>query len=226
MAKINFNFVLKDKRRFFDRAHAESVLSKGEKNFLASSGAYIRKVAIRSLKRVGKKGQPSRPGTPPKHRMPGDSEALRRIEFRLNEDNKSVDIGPVHLPRTRTNPTTPQLHEFGGTIGKFEWRLSPSNDTKWMFEPENAAKYAGLIRAIKRWKSYQSKANDKGRKFGKKKPKLASDFGLTVEKRQAAYPARPFMNPALRKGEPKIREILKQEMVKQMRRDKKFLEGK
>lgn len=226
MAKINFNFVLKDKRRFFDRAHAESVLSKGEKHFLASSGAYIRKVAIRSLKRVGKKGQPSRPGTSPKHRMPGDSEALRKIEFRLNEDDKSVDIGPVHLPRTRTNPTTPQLHEFGGTIGKFEWRLSPKGDTAWMFEPQNAAKYANLSRAIKRWKSYQAKVNDKGIKFGKKKPKLASDFALTVEKRQAAYPARPFMNPALRKGEPKIREILQQEILKQMKRDGKFLEGK
>lgn len=226
MANMKFDFFLPDKRNFFDRKRAEEVLTKGEKHALASIGAYIRKVAMRSIKRVGKKGNPSKPGTPPKHRMPGDAEGLRKIEFRLNETDKSVDVGPVHLPRSRTNPTTPQLHEFGGTVGKVEWRLTPTDDTKWMFEPENAAKYAGLSKAIKKWKGYQARQAKKGKKFGKRKPKLATDFGLKAERRQAAFPARPFMKPALIKGEPKIRELLTKEIVKDLKRNKNWLKKK
>ncbi len=212
---FDFNFVLKDKSRFFDRAHAKSKLTKLQISVLASVGAYTKTTMQRTLKRVGKKGNPSKPGTPPKHRMPGSAEGLRKIEFRLGKDDKSVKVGSVHLPRTRRKPTTPELHEFGGIVGTVEYRLTPTNETKWMFDPKNVAEYAGLQRSIRNWKAYEKRsAGNHNKKFGKKNPKTIDDFGLKLEKRQAMYPQRPFLSTGLSKAEKKFPEIVRKEFLK------------
>jgi hypothetical protein len=90
------------------------------------------------------------------------------------------------------------LHEFGGTVSRIVNRLSPKGETKWMFEPENAAKYIGLQKAIRKYERYQSQRSLRvGKKPGK--IKTLDDFGLEVQTRPAAYPKRSFMEAGLKK---------------------------
>ena len=120
---IGFSLKFSDKNRFLDRKVLDDVISNAERKFLMDSGAWVRKVARNSIRKVGKKGKPSEAGTPPKWRV-GKDDGLRRIWFVLASDNKSVDIGPVkYNGQMYGSMTVPQLHEFGGRVQGVQYEI-------------------------------------------------------------------------------------------------------
>lgn len=99
---------------FFDRAIVRQKLGEKQAKFLRNAGGYAQKTAQRSMRRVGKKGAPSKAGMPPKYH--GGTPSLRTILYGLDPSRGSMVIGPVLLNGSRNrNPTIPALHEFGGT---------------------------------------------------------------------------------------------------------------
>jgi hypothetical protein len=98
---------------FFDRAVVRKRIGEQRARFYRNAGGYARTVARRSMRRVGKNGRPSQPGTPPKHH--GGDPSLRTILYGFDPSRHSILIGPVLLNGSRRmNPTIPRLHEFGG----------------------------------------------------------------------------------------------------------------
>ena len=115
------------KKSFFDRP--EIIARIGEKNATAlrNSGGYMQKTAQRSMRRVGKKGRPSKPSMPP--RWHGATPSLRTILYAMEGPNRAV-IGPVRLNQKayygdgmRTG-AVPTVHEKGGEMGHRE-KLKP-----------------------------------------------------------------------------------------------------
>ncbi len=116
------------KKMFFDRAKVQAALTKQRHKFLGNVGGYVRKTAIRSMRRVGKRGKPSRPGQPPKFH--GDEQfSLRKILYGFDAIRQSVVIGPVkgnkktYVGGVLLPGTVPNLHEFGGRVGIREKRV-------------------------------------------------------------------------------------------------------
>lgn len=188
--QANMFFSSADKRRFFDRQETLNRLGKNKTKVLGMVGANVRITIQQSLKRA-KNEKPSRPGSPPKQRLPGD-DGLRKITYNLSDDEQSVNVKVIKWNRPKQNYNVPAIHEFGGTAGKEQYRLSPKGDTKWMFEPENAAKYIGLQKSIRDFERYSKRAARRKR-WGKEKPKTMDDFNLVSEFRRASYPRRSFM---------------------------------
>jgi len=182
-------FQSSDKSRFFDRPEVLARIGKGKVKALNKAGGACRKTIQQGMRRATS-DKPSKPGSPPKQRRAGD-DGLRKIMYSLQPDGDTVKLTVVKWNGAKGGANPPQLHEFGGMAGKATWRLSPTGETRWMFEPENAAKYVGLQKMIRKWDRYKDKRK---MKIGKgKNAKTISDFGLRTEFRQAVYPKRSFM---------------------------------
>lgn len=182
-------FQASDKNRFFDRPQVLAEIGKGKTKALGKAGAACRKKIQQGMRRATN-SSPSKPGSPPKQRISGD-DGLRKIMYSLEPDGNTVKLTVSKWNGAKGGANQPQLHEFGGMGGKVIYRLSPTGDTRWMFEPENAAKYIGLQKMIRKWERFEDKRK---MKIGKgKKAKTIADFGLHNELRQAAYPKRSFM---------------------------------
>lgn len=197
LIKTDMFFSSKDKNFFFDRPHVLTQLDSGKAKALGKAGANCRKKIQQGLLRA-KNSSPSRPGTPPRQRLPGD-DGLRKITYNFVPAEDTVVLKVVKWNERKGSPyNQPALHEFGGTVGKVTNRLSPKGETKWMFQPENAAKYIGLQKAIRKYERYQ---NQRSLRIGKKagKVKTLDDFGLEVQIRPASYPKRSFMQSGLKK---------------------------
>jgi hypothetical protein len=195
--KADMYFSSKDKNFFFDRPQILNHLDTAKAKLLGKAGANCRKKIQQGLIRA-KSGTPSKPGTPPRQRLPGD-DGLRKITYNFLPAESTVVLKVIRWNERKGSPyNQPALHEFGGTVSRIVNRLSPKGETKWMFEPENAAKYIGLQKAIRKYERYQSQ---RALKVGKKpgKIKTLDDFGLEVQARPAAYPRRSFMATGLKK---------------------------
>jgi hypothetical protein len=131
------------KGRFFDRARVVKLLDEAELRSLSRVGAFVRTRAQSILRYRDKSSPPGQPPSVhrheefqrvqvvPKGRNPWKASHARPasqfkelIFFALDESNKSVVIGPALLNGGRTNPTVPELHEFGGEITVEEVQLS------------------------------------------------------------------------------------------------------
>lgn len=115
---------------FFDRANVRRAVDRAKKRPLIKGGAFIRRAARSSLKKVRrpKKGfsknektaarqrarvsDPSPAGQPPKSRSSEPN--LRTIFFVWDRQSESVVVGPVVLPSRSTDRTAPDLQEHGG----------------------------------------------------------------------------------------------------------------
>lgn len=202
--KMTFNLGFSSKQRFFDRAIADAI-EPSFKEYLSASGAYIRKVAQRSLRRAGKKKKPSPPGQPPRHHFPSSNEALRRIFFVVSADGMSVDIGPVRYNRLRRAPA-PRVNEYGESVRYTENNFTPARESVRVaifVDPKSEE--------IKRVLKYMANRRKKSgvRVFAMNRMFEDKDFTLTTETITAKYPARPFMGPALEstKTQAKLKEI-------------------
>ena len=146
-------FQSSDKSRFFDRPEVLARIGKGKVKALNKAGGACRKKIQQGMRRATS-DKPSKPGTPPKQRRAGD-DGLRKIMYSLQPDGDTVKLTVVKWNGAKGGANQPQLHEFGGMAGKATWRLSPTGETRWMFEPENAAKYVGLQKMIRKWDLYK-----------------------------------------------------------------------
>ncbi len=189
---------------------------------LSQLGAFIRQTAIRSIRRVGKKGKPSAPGRPPKQRSDNDFVSLRNIQFYYVPFKQSVVVGPVALNVHRWfhaaggTPTTgtgefgpgavPRVLEHGGFIGVHEEQLS--NGT-WV--PIGRNRYAKVAeRLVPVWKATPAeKSQSLGVHTTMKNGKAVNFYRIPVGAKQrvrfVAIAPRPFMEPAARKELEKIR---------------------
>lgn len=205
-------------RYFFDRAEVLGALHRLEHRGLSRSSLLVRTTAIRSIRRVGAarprlriqtqnpnvllsvllqrpglrphtaralrqrlaeiqnpQNYASAPGTPPHTHVPH----AHMLGFRRNLYNAmdpSMTSAVVGPARRGRNWTIPHLHEFGGVRTLREVVYRPS--AQWRT-------------VITRWQS-----GDQA---------VAGNWAATGRTRQANYPARPFMLPALQRCLPRIR---------------------
>lgn len=123
---------VKMKKFFFDTLAVERRLGQTRARTLNKLGAYSRKVAMRSMRRVGKKGKPSAVGQPPRYH--GGDPSLRTILYAMDPVSESVIIGPIKFNQKfyygnhLRSGTIPSLHEVGGVLGIREKRVG----TEWV----------------------------------------------------------------------------------------------
>ena len=190
-------FSQSDKDMFLDRDRVINKLAKGKHKALFKAGATCRKKIQQGMTRA-KSAKPSRPGTPPRQRMAGD-DGLRKITYNFVPEKDTIVLKVIRWRDRKYSPyNQPALHEFGGMAGRIQQRLTPKNDTRWMFEPKATSKYIGLQKSIKAWERYSKNRPLRIGKSGKK-VKTLDDFNLVYESRQAAYPRRSFMQTGLQK---------------------------
>jgi hypothetical protein len=158
-------------KAFLDRKAVQDAVGKGAAQALNQYGYVVRTHARKSMR--PKKG-PSAPGTPPhahgKRKGVGRGPLLKKFLFsEFDLTTKSMVIGPSLLLGSKFR--VPELHEHGGSITK-KVRVPPPPRTPPLTQRQKDAYAAGV-------------------KSGRIVPKR---HYIQVTK---AYPARPFMRPAL-----------------------------
>lgn len=102
------------KSMFLDSRKIESAVDRAKMRNLTKAGGYTRRVAKSLLRKRGKPGQVSAPGTPPLQHT-----GLLRggVFYGVDRAAESVVVGPTLKPRKGSgNLTPPQVLEFGGTV--------------------------------------------------------------------------------------------------------------
>ena len=102
------------KGMFFDRRGINTAMDRMKSRFLDRAGAYVMKVARRSIKSSDK---PSQPGEPPHGH--NDQQLGRNIYFGLDRTTQQCVIGPINLRTKGARPvrgTIPRTLERGGQI--------------------------------------------------------------------------------------------------------------
>lgn len=107
------NVSLKQVKAIFNDQLVASKMQTATAKALKRAGAFVQRTARRSMRKVGKKGLPSRPGKPPKVRR-GDIK--RHLYFVVDREIQTVVIGPVKLP---WGNDAPKILEHGGPQ---EWK--------------------------------------------------------------------------------------------------------
>lgn len=98
------------KSGFFDRSKVLAAMDEATHVALLKAGAWVRKVAQRSMRY---RKTASAPGTPPSARSGQEGSLLRRfLFFAYDEPAKQVVVGPLRLG---AEADVPRLHEYGGT---------------------------------------------------------------------------------------------------------------
>lgn len=106
------DLTFKAKKFFFDRLKVQAQIGQRRARFLRNAGSYTQRTAQRSMRRVGKKGKPSAPGTPPKWH--GDANfSLRKIYYVYDRLIDGMLVGPI-IGNSKQRPTVPELQEKGG----------------------------------------------------------------------------------------------------------------
>jgi hypothetical protein len=204
------------KVNFFDRQKVIALTDEVTRKGLSGSAAYVRRVAINSMRRDRTKAQnPAAPGRPPKFRADDESVSLRNIQFFYEESSKSAVVGPIKLNQHQYGDdgvlqigTVPAVHEFGGTAGIRE-RLVPFTFAE-AFRRYGAAVGKAFLAtghalprpAAERVYGKQARYRIDESAGGTWVPVGRSGRRRTViaRTRTARYPARPFMWPALQKA--------------------------
>ena len=130
----------------------ERVLRKvghARRRILFKAGGLVRRIAERSIRKVGKFGKPSKPNSPPKSRL---GFLRNSIRFKVQDDDASVIIGPL---RRDTPNNAARINEVSGYI------LAPSQrvpipekairkNVKWKEgqEPFPSEKYSGHMMVL------------------------------------------------------------------------------
>lgn len=122
------------KSRFFDVPRVINAMDAATYRALSKAGAFVRRTAKGLIRKVGKKGTPSSPGSPPKSRT---GILKDYIFFAWDPGRRSVIIGPAKTNQVffqgagqPATGTVPAVLEYGGQIGILEWFL-PTRQ-KWV----------------------------------------------------------------------------------------------
>lgn len=112
---------------FFDSPRVLAAADRATVRNLSKIGAFVRRTAKGLIRKVGKKGTPSTPGSPPKSRTGILKEFLY---FAFDPSRRSVVVGPARTNQVffkgngqPVTGTVPAVLEFGGSIGVLEWYL-------------------------------------------------------------------------------------------------------
>lgn len=114
-----FVMTMRMKELFFDKQIVRDRMSKANRRALSKAGAFIRRRARSSLRRLKK---PSAPGQPPSVHTSDRVATLKNILFAYEPESDSLVVGPVKLNQKSFlgpilgSSTVPQVHEFGSTI--------------------------------------------------------------------------------------------------------------
>lgn len=98
-------------RTFFNSKKVLRLLDKKTHAVFARFGKYVRTTAKRSIRPVGKKGTPSKPGSPPKSRK---GLLKNFIFYAFDLAKRSVVIGPQKIGGLKGK--TPSVLEYGGNV--------------------------------------------------------------------------------------------------------------
>jgi hypothetical protein len=101
-----------EKGEFFNAEKVIKELDAAKRKVLSKFGAFVRQTARSSIRPIGKKGEPSPPGSPPKSR---EGSLKRLIVFAYEPDRDNVVIGPL-LRGGVSELNTPARLEFGGSF--------------------------------------------------------------------------------------------------------------
>ena len=200
----------------FDGAAVAEGVRKGSLTALRRAGAYTRKVAQNLIKVRRNRDLASKSGTPPFAHGAGKN-LKKSILFGVDKADRSVVIGP--------SAKLGALHEFGGMAENRQ--PAKSSGTDWNTAkagPVRVAKgvivFGKLRTAAQRKRAWRIEAS--GARFpnsgdakakslkrlmaAEKRRQLAAAqaAGGGRRKREALYPARPFMNPAMQKVKPML----------------------
>lgn len=162
---------------FFDRSVIKTNWSNINQGPLGRAGMLVRRIAIGSIRRGGKKRKPSPVGSAPRNqsafRKDGSKRAVApfKMIYSMPNGKGSVIVGMVGFGGG--GQAVPGLHEHSGTAMRKVW--------------------AGKLRG----------RNNRGKTMG---PHATKAKALFVRK-SVHYGKRPFMVPALRKGRTKMPQL-------------------
>lgn len=208
----------------FDGAAVAEGVRKGSLTALRRAGAYTRKVAQNLIKVRRNRDLSSKSGTPPFAHGAGKN-LKKSILFGVDKADRSVVIGPSAMSGDARLAKLGALHEFGGMAENRQ--PAKSSGTDWNTAkagPVRVAKgvivFGKLRTAAQRKRAWRIEAS--GARFpnsgdakakslkrlmaAEKRRQLAAAqaAGGGRRKREALYPARPFMNPAMQKVKPML----------------------
>jgi hypothetical protein len=185
------NVTFEVREAFFDRPKVIASLKKAKRKALSKAGAFVRRRARSSMRR---RKSASAPGSPPSAHS-SNTHSLKTILFAYQPQSQSAIVGPVQLNQVNfsiesVTSTVAGLHERGETAIIREYRYASIDGDS---EPSDWRRVDGRRR-------YQQlfQLNDQRR-----------GYRLEFRRRQARYPKRPFMRPALEAEAPNFPELFK-----------------
>lgn len=175
----DFNVNLKMRRFFFDRARVENAIGKKKARVLNRGGTYVRRAARKLLGEPSKKTRPRPPGRPPRIHTTDERVTLRNILYYYDRHGDMVIVGPVGLNQVNTSAI--ELSSI--TVPELH-------------------EFGGEVLIHEE----QYKRDPKQQWFRRDLRYSLRDY-LRYRDRRATYPARPFMQPALKQTLPKVPEL-------------------
>lgn len=176
MVSRGFTVSYQLRKVFFDTPRIKAAMHEAELKALRKGGGIVRKNAIRSLRK--RKGV-SAPGKPPSVHSQDKVANLRNILFGADERRSSVIIGPVGL------------NQVNDTIGGLR-----AQGIRRLTVPE-LHEFGGSVRIHE----VQFK---QGGKWWRRDRRFKGRHYYATRSRDAQYPPRPFMGPALAYAAPKL----------------------
>lgn len=213
---------LRLKKLFFDRIEVIRRIGVQRANFLKRVGFFTRRVAIRGQRRAGKKAKSSTPPAPPTFHANSESVSLRNIQFSSIFGGDGIVIGPVYLNAIHGDSTgnlsagtVPRTHEKGGVIGHRE-KFKPftheaARAAFGELEGNNWIEHFGVMPEWQ-WRNIYGNAYVDARKDQSRKGIWVPVGRRRVDRkltrvRNAKYPARPIMKPAVKAASDKFKEL-------------------
>lgn len=182
-------------------------MSKTRHKVLFRAGMFVRKRAQWMLRRRKK---PSEPGRPPSVHSRDPVATLKNIWAVWDSRMDGVLIGPRKLNQVNYSVAgvrvpVPRIHEFGATIAIREWKFEALDERSADIVEQYPSSY--------KWAREWTRRDLRWQMTSRKRKWTLAKFGLRQRVRNATYPARPFMQPALRDASPKIADLFRNSLV-------------
>lgn len=137
--------IKESKKFFFDEAKIRRSVRKAqqEQRALRRAGAFIRRTARSSMRKVKKRTTVSSPGQPP--RSHSSEPNLRTIFYIYDPQTTSMVVGPPLLPsskNSRDSLPVPGLHEHGGTAHRTVYADASNRPAKFRKKKRAAIRLA------------------------------------------------------------------------------------
>lgn len=180
--------VPKFKLQYFDRSIIKTNWRRINDSPIKKGGLLVRKIARQSIRRGGKKKNPSRPGTPPRSHQKGSTPPFKMIYSVPDVFNTRVTVGMIGFG-TSVDPV-PGLHEHGGTATRTVFVKRRRKDQKG--KQRNKSSKRRTPQQLKRIRE------EYARRGGQREQ---------TEEKAIRYPQRAFMEPALSKARPRLPKL-------------------